>query len=151
MNNRMFERDLFIDKPIDEVFTFFSDASNLNLVTPSWLHFEILTPTPIHMQLGAKIEYRLRLHKIPITWKTEITGWDPPNRFVDSQTKGPYAIWIHEHRFVVKNGGTLMTDYIEYRSRGGVFEPIIHHLFVKKDIEHIFDYRTERFKEIFKS
>jgi ligand-binding SRPBCC domain-containing protein len=151
MKNRTVKRELFINKSLENVFAFFSDASNLNIITPPWLHFEIITPTPIPMQLGTRIDYRLRLHKIPVNWKTEITVWEPPNRFIDSQIKGPYAVWIHEHRFVSQNGGTLMTDFIEYRSRGFIFEPLIHHLFVKNDVQKIFDYREKRFKEIFKS
>ena len=150
MKNRTLERKLFIHQSLTDVFNFFSDARNLNLVTPPWLYFEILTPPPIQMQLGTQIDYRLRLHKIPITWRTEIIAWEPPYRFVDSQIKGPYAVWIHEHRFVTQNGGTLMTDFVEFRSPGGVFEPLIYHLFVKRDVINIFDYRSERFKEIFK-
>lgn len=148
MKNRKLKRELFINKPLEEVFSFFSDAFNLNLVTPPWLQFEILTPRPIQMQIGSRIDYQLRLHKIPIKWKTEITLWEPPNSFVDSQIKGPYAVWNHEHRFVSQNGGTQMTDLIEFRSRGFIFEPIIHHLFVKKDVQRIFDYRKEKFKDI---
>jgi ligand-binding SRPBCC domain-containing protein len=100
------------------------------------------------MQLGSRIDYKLRLHKIPINWNTEFTLWEAPNRFIDSQIKGPYAVWNHEHCFVSQNGGTLMTDLIEYRSRGLIFEPIIYHLFVKKDVQRIFDYRREKFKDI---
>ena len=75
--------------------------------------------------------------------------WEPPYIFVDVQAKGPYRKWIHEHRFEKVEGGTLMVDVVEYAVPGGWFAPIIHKLFIKKDIEAIFRYREGKYGEIF--
>lgn len=149
MKTHLLESEIWLDKRVDDVFLFFSQAENLNLVTPPWLHFEILTPLPIKMQPGALIEYRIRLHKIPFNWKTEITVWEPPHRFVDTQIKGPYSLWIHEHLFHPKDGGTLMIDRVEYKGLGGPLEPLINFFLVQKDVAKIFAYRKEKFREIF--
>ena len=93
------ERQTVIDQPIDVVFSFFSDASNLEVLTPPWLNFNILTVLPIKMKTGTQINYKLKLHGIPVKWQSDIKKWDPPNKFVDEQTKGPYTKWVHTHEF----------------------------------------------------
>ena len=147
MNN--LNRETFIPASIDRVFDFFCQASNLNQITPPWLHFKILYQDSKRMERGTRIDYSIRLHGIPLTWKTQIVEWEPPHQFVDFQLKGPYKYWRHTHRFLNKNDGTLMQDIVDYVVPGKFFEPLLHALFVKKDLERIFDYREKKFSEIF--
>jgi len=101
------------------VFPFFAEARNLETLTPPWLKFEVLTPAPIVMRPGTLIDYRIRVHGLPIRWRTEITAWDPPHRFVDVQLHGPYTLWHHTHTFEERDGGTLCLDHVRYcRARG---------------------------------
>ena len=144
-----FQTELKINKPVDEVFLFFSKAENLEQLTPSWLHFQILTALPIEMKAGALIDYRITLYKIPIFWRTEITLWDPAYRFVDSQIKGPYKKWIHEHTFMEVEGGCLITDKVQYQLYAWILSPIIDRLFVRKEIKKIFNYRMDKIKALF--
>jgi len=140
------ETDLWLSRPPGEVFAFFGDAANLQVITPSWLNFQILTPTPIAMQAGTLIDYRLRIHGVPVCWQTEITVWEPPHRFVDVQKRGPYRQWIHEHRFVAEANGTRCFDSIQYAMPGGW---LTHRLFVKRDVEKIFAHRACRLRQLF--
>lgn len=140
------EATCFIPRTQDEVFAFFQDARNLEALTPDFLRFEVLTPRPIHMGEGTLIDYRLRLHGLPLRWRTEITVWDPPHTFVDDQVKGPYRQWHHTHRFVAHQGGTLCTDRVLYRVFGGW---LIQRLFVRRDVERIFRYRAEQLRAHF--
>lgn len=126
------------NQPREAVFPFFADAMNLQMITPPWLHFEVTTPHPITMQAGCLIDYKLRLHYVPIRWRTEISVWEPPFRFVDRQLRGPYSLWVHEHTFVEVEGGTLVRDQVEYQSMGG---PLVHALFVRSDLIKIFEFR----------
>ena len=89
----------------DEVFPFFADAGNLEAITPPWLSFEVVTPRPIEMRVGALIEYRLKLHRLPISWLTRIEEWVPGERFVDAQLQGPYKLWHHTHEFAPDGDG----------------------------------------------
>jgi ligand-binding SRPBCC domain-containing protein len=146
MQTFILQTDLWLPKPIQEVFEFFSDAGNLQLITPPWLNFEILTPRPIAMRAGARIDYRLRLHGFPVRWQTEITAWEPPFRFVDEQRRGPYRVWIHEHRFESRNGGTRVEDQVRYRPPGG---RLIEWLFVRRDVNRIFAFRRQKLEELF--
>ena len=135
-----------IDLPREEVFEFFADANQLERITPPWLNFEILTPRPITMKVGLLLDYQIRLHAIPIKWRTEISAWNPPFRFVDQQLKGPYKRWHHEHTFEEVDGKTVVLDNVHYIPRGG---SLIHRLLVKPDLEKIFRFRHDRLTEIF--
>jgi ligand-binding SRPBCC domain-containing protein len=128
----------------DEVFPFFSDAGNLEAITPPWLGFSIVTPRPIEMHVGTTIEYRLKLHGLPISWLTQIEDWEPGRRFVDAQLRGPYALWHHTHDFEpAPDGGTIMRDTVRYAIPFGPFGAAAHALFVRRDLERIFDFRTD--------
>jgi ligand-binding SRPBCC domain-containing protein len=147
MHVRSFQSQLWLPQSRDEVFAFFSDAENLDVITPPWLHFRTVTPGSDEMRIGMTMDHRLRLHGFPLTWRSQITVWDPPARFVDEQIRGPYRLWIHEHRFEEQNGGTLVHDHVRYAV---VFDFLIHKLFIRPDIERIFAYREQKLSEIFR-
>ena len=128
----------------DEVFPFFADARNLEALTPPLLRFEVVTPDPIEMQVGTLIQYRLRLRGLPVRWLTSIQAWEPPHRFVDVQVRGPYALWHHTHTFEdLGDGTTLMRDLVRYALPFGPLGVAAHSLFVRRDVEAIFDFRRE--------
>ena len=143
------QAELWLDYPIDQVFDFFQKAENLERITPADLQFKIVTPGPIELKEGAFIDYRIKLHGLPFPWRTQITNWEPPHRFTDSQLRGPYVSWIHTHTFEERDGGTLMKDHVEYIVPGGPISPLIHKLFVRKNVENIFKYRNEVIQNIF--
>jgi ligand-binding SRPBCC domain-containing protein len=141
-----FTQDLFLPVPRETVFPFFSAAENLEAITPPLLRFHILSATPIQMRAGTLIEYQLRVRGIPIRWQSAITAWDPPHHFRDEQRRGPYRVWIHDHTFESRDGGTLCHDTVRYAVWGGRF---IERLFVRRDLERIFDYRKAALTRIF--
>jgi ligand-binding SRPBCC domain-containing protein len=126
------------------VFGFFSDARNLEAITPPLLRFRVLTPEPVVMGAGALIRYRLRVHGVPLRWLTQITAWEPPHRFVDEQRDGPYALWHHTHTFEAAGDETIMRDVVRYRIGYGPLGALAHALVVRRDLDGIFDYRAER-------
>jgi ligand-binding SRPBCC domain-containing protein len=138
--------ELLIARPREEVFAFFAEAGNLDAITPPWLNFRIVTPQPIAMRVGTKIDYKLRVHGFPASWRTLISAWEPPGRFVDEQLRGPYRLWVHEHTFEETAGGTLVRDHVRYAPIGGW---LTHRLFVRRDVERIFAFRKEAMKEKF--
>lgn len=148
MREFMIQTELWLPRPRHEVFPFFAEARNLEVLTPPWLKFEVLTPAPIVMRPGTLIDYRITVHGLPLRWLTEIAEWKPPHMFVDWQLRGPYTLWHHTHTFAESNGGTLCLDQVRYRPRGGV---LVHWLFVRRDVERIFKYRHQRLREHFAS
>ena len=137
-------------RPMQEVFEFFSNAENLNKVTPPEVSFSMLTPMPVKMQVGTLIDYRIKLSGIPFFWRTQISLWEPnESRFVDEQVKGPYVFWRHEHTFEDKGGYILMTDRLHYLSPGWFLEPLIDKFFIRPRIEKIWGYRDQQFKTLF--
>lgn len=149
MKETVLEYKTVINRPLTEVFDFFSKAENLNELTPENLKFKILTPTPIPMKDGQIIRYRITLFGIPFFWKTRITEWVPGKKFADEQLSGPYTKWYHEHFFEEIDGRTYMTDKITYLSKGWILAPFLHKLFVDKNVKEIFEYRDEKLKQIF--
>lgn len=141
--------EVVLAAPRDEVFAFFSDAANLEALTPDLLEFRILTPEPIEMRRGARIDYRLRVRGLPLWWRSEITHWLPPWRFVDRQIRGPYRLWIHEHEFEEREGTTVCRDRVTWSAPGGT---LVARRLVAPDLERIFAYRrgelARRFGEI---
>jgi ligand-binding SRPBCC domain-containing protein len=142
------EAELWLPRPRAEVFPFFADALNLEAITPPWLKFEVLTPPPIQMRPGLRIDYRLRLRGFPMRWQSEISAWEPPGRFVDEQRRGPYRAWIHEHTFLDQDGGTLARDQVQYDVFGG---SLINTLFVRADLAKIFRFRQAKLLDLFPS
>jgi len=141
-----FESQLWLPQARDQIFKFFADPGNLQRLTPAWLHFEILTPSVIEIRQGILLDYRLRLRGMPLGWQSEIAVWEPPHRFVDRQTRGPYSLWVHEHTFTEKDNGTLVGDKVEYAVPGG---RLVQKFFVAPDLERIFQYRHRVLEEIF--
>jgi len=146
---RYLDTAIWLPRPLEEVFAFFSNAENLERLTPPFLKFRIATPVPIEMAEGIFIDYRLRVHGIPMKWRSRIAAWEPPFRFVDEQVKGPYASWHHEHLFAEENGGTLVRDRVTYRVPGWILEPVVNRFFVGPDVKRIFAYRQSVLTELF--
>lgn len=144
MKTHRLEREQRLEHPVDEVFQFFSRASNLERITPAWLSFEMLTPEPILMHIGTLIEYRLRVHRVPLRWVSRIEAWDPGRSFVDRQLRGPYGLWHHRHIFEpVEANATIVRDDVEYALPLGPLGELAHPLFVRRDVERIFEYRRQ--------
>jgi len=145
MNTFTFSASAWLPLPIEKVFEFFSDAHNLESLTPPFLKFRVITPDPIVMTAGTHIRYKLKLRGIPIHWESEITIWEPPDLFVDEQLHGPYRLWRHEHRFAARDGGTEVSDHVEYAVFGG---SLINRLLVAPDVRKIFAYRQSKLSEL---
>lgn len=145
------ERKQVVDAEVGRLFDFFADAKNLEVLTPPELNFKIITPDPIVIQKGTIIDYQLRLRGFPITWKTEITQWNPPYDFVDTALYSPYKQWIHLHKFSVsEDGKTVMEDIVRYRLP---LEPLgdLAHFYVKSELNYIFEYRRKTVEKLFGS
>jgi ligand-binding SRPBCC domain-containing protein len=130
-----------LEADIATVFQFFSAARNLERLTPGWLSFEVLSPEPIDLQEGTVIDYRLRLHGLPLRWRSRIESWEPPHAFVDRQVRGPYRLWHHRHEFAAVGSGTEMRDTVQYALPFGPAGRVSHALLVRRDLRRIFDYR----------
>ena len=132
---------LLIERPIDQVFEFFSDAFKLQDITPPEMQFRVTTPGPLEIQEGTEIDYKLKIMGLPMRWRSLISVWQPPYCFVDEQLKGPYSYWHHLHTFESVQGGTYCYDEVRYKVP---FTRLLNGLFVQRELRQIFDYRQSR-------
>lgn len=146
MAEHLLERSQLVPTPLEQTFDFFADPRNLEAITPPWLHFRILD-APDRLRRGSLLRYSLRLFRIPIRWTTEITAWDPPHGFTDTQLRGPYRVWVHEHRLEELGTGTRVTDRVRYRVPLGPAGRAANRFLVRGWLDEIFDYRARRLAE----
>jgi ligand-binding SRPBCC domain-containing protein len=128
-----------VPAPLDVTFAFFSNAANLERLTPPWVNFRIRTPLPVVMRVGLEIDYRIVVRGLPIPWRSRIEVWEPGVRFVDRQLIGPYRWWWHTHEFEAMPEGTRVIDVVEFKPRAAW----VTAGFVQRDVERIFEYRRQ--------
>lgn len=148
--DQVFEASQTISRPREEVFSFFADPANLEKITPPWLRFRIADGNPTEIGTGTQFDYNLRVHGLPMRWRSLIDEWVPGSRFVDIQLKGPYAKWHHLHIFEDADDGaaTRISDRVIYRLP---FHPLSQALggwFIRSDLKRIFGYRARLTSEI---
>lgn len=167
----VFEREVVVARPLNEVFAFFAEPRNLARITPPWLSFEMTgwdasrrataagaeavqedetggSGQPVMAQ-GLLLYYRVRPLIVPQRWTSEITEWDPPHRFTDEQLRGPYRLWRHAHTFDRTEAGTRVGDRVEYALPFGPIGRLAHLLLVRHQLERIFAFREAVIDRIF--
>lgn len=148
MSAHRLDRVQVVPRPLEEVFAFFADASNLETLTPDFVGFTI-ERLPERMAAGAILQYRLRLFGVPVRWRSRIDLFEPGRRFRDVQLEGPYRSWVHLHEFERIPEGTRVVDHVDYELPLGPLGDVVHALFVRRTLERIFDFRRGRLEEIF--
>lgn len=142
------EYEQWIAQSPAKVFAFFADPANLERLTPKFLHFQMLGVTTSELREGTRLDYRLSLRGLPVRWQSLIESWEPERRFVDVQTRGPYALWRHTHEFEAHDGGTLIRDRVRYALPLGVLGDLVAGRWVVRDLEAIFEFRRKRIREL---
>ena len=151
MRDQIFTTEQLVPWPRDAVFSFFSEPRNLEAITPPWLRFRVVGQTTAAIERGTELTYRLRIHGLPVTWRSRIDAWEPPARFVDIQLHGPYAKWHHTHTFHARGAATLIRDLVLYRLPLGRLGQWIGGGFVAADVRRIFAYRAARTHELLRT
>jgi ligand-binding SRPBCC domain-containing protein len=136
-------------RPLPETFAIFEDPYNLAKTTPPWLNFQVTSSEKVKMQKRAEIDYVIRWLQVPIRWKTIITEYDPPYKFVDEQERGPYTLWRHHHTFAETAEGTKVKDRVEYQLPLGLLGRFVHAMVVRRQLLAIFRYRQRELGKMF--
>lgn len=136
---------------LEEAWNFFSNPANLQAITPDKMGFKVISKHHgDKMYAGQIIEYKVKpVLNIPIYWMTEITQVKDSEYFIDEQRFGPYSLWHHQHHFKAIPGGVEMTDIIHYKNPLWMLGQLANHLFVKKQLKEIFDFRFRKVEELF--
>ena len=148
-NKHYLKTSVEVNLNIEKTFNFFSKPSNLNLITPNWLNFNILNTSDVNSFEGAKFYYNIKLHGITIKWNSIISEWNPYKSFRDIQIKGPYSLWHHTHTFIENDGITTIHDKIRYIVPLGILGRLLNRLWIANDLKYIFEYRKNIINEYF--
>lgn len=138
--------------PLEKAWEFFSAPANLRALTPPHIKLALLSdPASLQsMRRGQLIRYKISLLPfIYFKWTSEITELEERNYFIDEQPQGPFASWKHKHSFKQVEGGTEMTDELYYALPLGILGRAAHTLFVRRQVEAIFDFRYKALEDIF--
>lgn len=147
MQSYVLRCDMRVPRPIEETFSVFENPHNLAHITPPWLGFRVLHG-PLEMAQGLEINYTVRWLGLPIRWRTVISAYQPPVRFVDFQARGPYLLWNHVHRFASDGEGTIVTDQVTYILPFGLLGRLAHAFIVKRQLLGIFRFRQQALAEL---
>ncbi|MGA1385199.1 MAG: SRPBCC family protein [Flavobacteriaceae bacterium] len=135
---------------VEEAWGFFSDPKNLKEITPPYMGFDILSGADRKVYAGQIIRYTVKpLLGLKLNWVTEITHVAPGQFFVDEQRFGPYTFWHHKHFLHSIESGVEMEDWVHYKLPMGPLGQWAHALFVRRQLQGIFDYRTEKLNSLF--
>ncbi len=145
----VFECEQVVIARRDDVFRFFEDPRNLSKISPPSLVVDEQTADYPPMSVGLEIAHPIRWFGLSVQWRSRITEYDPPRRFVDEQIRGPYRSWRHEHSFEDAGNRTLMRDRVQYELPFGILGEITRRLVVARQLRSIFDYRARRVAEVF--
>ncbi|CAI2719214.1 TIGR01777 family oxidoreductase [Nitrospina watsonii] len=139
----------WVPQPLNTMFEFYSDAKNLEVLTPPFLNFQVLGQSTRQMEEGTRINYRLQLYGIPFRWQSVIMDWKSGRRFSDIQVVGPYWLWHHTHEFIEQDGGTLIRDCAIYRVPLWTLGELLIYPVVRRDLEKIFAFRWQKTCDLF--
>jgi len=135
---------------VEKAWDFLSDPGNLKTITPDYMGFKILEGAEEKMYAGQIIKYIVTpILGLPLRWVTEITNVEDQKYFVDEQRFGPYSLWHHKHFIKSIPGGVEMIDIVDYKLPLGMLGRIAHPLFVKRQLNQIFNYRYNKLVELF--
>jgi len=140
-----------LNTSIDNAWTFFSRAENLEKITPPYMRYAITSPpTNKPVYAGQIITYVIHpVLGIPLRWMTEITHVAEGKYFIDEQRQGPYGLWHHQHHFEPVPEGVRMTDIVHYSMPLGILGDIAHALFVQRQLRDIFAFRKTAIERLF--
>ena len=145
-------KEQFVQATIAEVWAFLKNPSNLDLITPPDLQFEIISLLPEEMFDGLIIEYRINLPMFgKRQWVAEIKHIREKCSFVDEQRMGPYRFWYHYHAMVQEGGQVKIIDKVHYALPFGPFGRLLHGVYVGGILDRIFRYRKDKLAEILNS
>ncbi|AOW20384.1 SRPBCC family protein [Urechidicola croceus] len=137
---------------VDEAWSFLSSPKNLKTITPDYMSFDIISGGEKPMFAGQIIQYIVTpILGIKTNWVTEITHVVDKKYFVDEQRFGPYSLWHHKHFIKKIEGGVEMEDIIDYKIPMGFLGRLMHPILIKPKLTEIFNYRTEKLKELYGS
>ena len=137
-----------IDAPIDRVFYFHNDTSNLLKITPPNIKVSIESMgTP---GLGYEVILKVRQFGLfTMRWHVKIIEYEPPTLMTDIQISGPFRSWKQTRTLRDVDGSTELTDSVAYEPPFGFLGRLANMLVIRREITKMFAYRQAATKRLF--
>jgi ligand-binding SRPBCC domain-containing protein len=141
--------EIWVPAPVDQVWADHAEPGGLEKMTPKIGRLEMLAPDAGIVQ-GNLVHFRLVLAGIPmLVWKGVYQEVQAPHLFHDIALQSPYRAWSHHHRFLDKDGGTLIRDEIEYEMKFGFLGPLADWLVAKRMLNALFRHRHKSLRTMY--
>jgi len=138
-----YEYETHTDSSRPEVFDWFERKGSFRRLMPPWEVAEEVRADET-LEDGAQRIFRFPMGPIKMTWVAEHLGYQPPEKFEDIMKKGPFRSWHHVHRFIEKDGGTVVHDEVDYKLPMGVLGRIFGSRNVRNRLNRMFRARENR-------
>lgn len=166
-----FRTGQWLPYPVDFVFAFFANPSNLPMLQPRWQSARLeeiaLRPAPealyrnpyakVAAGAGTRVTVSFRpapLAPIRVSWVAEIEDFHWNERFCDRQIEGPFRYWRQSHRMQPMESeqtgqpGTLLIDVVEYELPFGAFGRLTNEIAIERMLASVFRHRQHRAEQL---
>lgn len=125
----------------DDLFAWHARPGAFERLTPPWERVTV-TERRGGIEPGGVLIMRLAKGPLRLTWEAHHRDTIAGRQFVDEQVRGPFASWVHTHRFEpTAAGGSRLVDHIDYAVPLGLLGRLVAGRSVARSIARMFDYR----------
>ena len=139
-----FRRSIEIKAPLEQVFEFHLHPANVVLIAPPVSKTTLLATTDPVLKVGSRVTVRSIQAGLHVRMEAEVVALERARLLKDTQVYGPFRSWTHTHTFEPIEGGTRLTDHVEYALPLGLLGGLAMGRTVAREIEAVFTYRQER-------
>lgn len=142
-----FEKNQPIPVDADELYRWHARPGAFERLVPPWQDIDVLHHTG-GIQNGARRIMRVHQGPISLIWEARHRGHLPGEQFVDEQTRGPFAKWVHTHRFEQRSPGhSWLVDHVDYQLPLGILGALFGGSMARATLERMFAFRHRRTAE----
>lgn len=136
-----------IEAPVEQVFQWHTRPGALERLAPPWAPVEVVARSG-GITNGALTVLRLRFGPVRQYWVAEHRDYEENRQFRDVQVSGPFAHWVHAHRFEPDGpSACYLEDHIEYTLPLGMVGQFGGGAAVRRQLARMFTYRHQIMSE----
>lgn len=133
-------RRVNLPAPAEFVFDWHARPGAFDRLAPPWQRIEVLKPGEVRN--GSRVTIGLPTGPLMPRLTVEHRNILPGRQFQDVQISGPFASWVHTHRFEPAGpDACVLEDHIEYALPAGALGRKLGTNLIRRQIDRLFEYR----------